>query len=89
MFVKKHCQRAALITNFEMKDQKIAVEIDKHNVISIRVCDKLKLFFSQYLGKLYSRKFWKRKDKFQKLYDIGYEKIKKDFNVIKLLKTFR
>jgi len=75
-----------------MANQKIAIEIDKHKTISLHMQDNLKLFVSKFIcnySKLLSRKCWRRRDKFFQLYDKGYEKLKKQLNVIKLIKTVK
>ena len=69
------------------KSQK--VELNKHKYIEIKLIDNVMLYFSRVLGVFCSKCCFPKKEKFQKLYDIGEDKLSTELDIVKILKTLR
>lgn len=71
-------------TSRHMKD-----EILKHRYIDIKTKYWVKLYFARVMGGCFCDKFFKRKEKFVKLYERGQDRIEAELNIVKIMKSMR
>lgn len=64
-------------------------ELDKHRHIKIHLVDNIMLYFSRILGVFCSKCCFSKKDKLQRLYDEGEDKLSMELDIVKILKTIR
>lgn len=61
----------------------------KHRVIKVSFSDNVKLYLTKAIGGDCWSKFWRKRDKMQKLYDKGQEMIETQLNILKIVKNLR
>lgn len=69
-------------------DKNLQKELNNHRSIKLTLKDEICLFFSEQIGSLFFCKF-KKKDKLQKLYQIGSEKIESSLDMVKIIRNLR
>lgn len=58
-----------------ISNSKLKQEIEKHHIIRLSICNNVKLFMANILNRLCCTCCWRKKEKFQRLYEMGQEKV--------------
>lgn len=62
-------------------------EIEKHHIIRLSICNNIKLYVANILNRLCCSCCWKKKEKFQRLYEMGQEKVDGQLDMMKLIQN--
>ena len=78
------------IQNIKSEDENyIQNEIMKHQVIHYNIKDSVLLYLAKQIKCLSFKSIWSNEQKFIKIYDIGSNKMNKEFDIVKIIKKVR
>lgn len=90
MFDDESDEAISKIEEQTAKDKVLEKEIHKHRYIKVKMVDKVLLFLALKLGSCFPLfACWKRGRKFKKMYETGQERLEKELNIVKILRSLR
>jgi len=91
MFLPNNDEKLAKFEKFKEKidDPEVKEEVEKHRFARLKFSDSVKLYLANSLGVLFCNCCWSKKEKYQRLYEKGQEKIESELDIVRLTKNLR